>query len=136
MLFSRLAVLVAGVVTGALARHWLAGQTAPELQRSVQRLDRTMRVQAAAYEARLKLLEARLEDQQAKLEQAPSTPQMVATIDELVAKAMAGMNERLSAQAESMEMLQMTVRQTDELLERVLESLDLLQAESTRTERG
>src|SRR5579871_3940510 len=103
MLFSRLAILVAGVVTGALARRWLTGQaSAPELQRSVQHLDRTMRVQSVAYEARLKLLEARLEDQQAKLEQAPSTRQMVATIDELLAKAMAGMNERLTAQAESM----------------------------------
>jgi DNA repair ATPase RecN len=137
LLFSRLAVLLAGVATGALAKRWLVGEaTTPELQRSLKRLAREMRSQAAAYEARLQLLETRVEDHQDRLERAPSTVQMVSAMEELLGKAMAGMNERLTAQAESMETLQMTVTQTDELLERVLESLDLLQSESAGKDRG
>jgi len=47
-------------------------------------------------------------------------------MDDLLAKAMSGLEVRLTAQARSIETLQTTVSQTDELLERVLESLDTL----------
>jgi len=40
---------------------------------------------------------------------------------------MSGLEGKLTAQARSIETLQATVSQTDELLERVLESLDTLQ---------
>ena len=47
-------------------------------------------------------------------------------MDDLLAKALTGLEGRLTAQAQSIETLQATVSQTDELLERVLESLDTL----------
>jgi uncharacterized coiled-coil protein SlyX len=47
-------------------------------------------------------------------------------MEELLAKATASLDERLMAQAQSIEVLKSTVTQSDELLERVLESLDLL----------
>jgi uncharacterized coiled-coil protein SlyX len=52
--------------------------------------------------------------------------QIVSAMDELLGKAMSGLEGRLTAQARSIETLQTTVSQTDELLERVLESLDTL----------
>jgi uncharacterized coiled-coil protein SlyX len=49
-------------------------------------------------------------------------------MEQLLSKTMANLDERLTAQAHSIEVLKTTVSQTDGLLERVLESLDSLQA--------
>ena len=62
----------------------------------------------------------------------PSTAQLVSAMDELLTKAMSGLEGRLTAQAGSIEALQMTVSQTDDLLERVLESLDTLRDTSPK----
>jgi len=43
---------------------------------------------------------------------------------------MGSLDERLSTQAQSIDVLKATVAQTDSLLERVLESLDSLQADA------
>jgi uncharacterized coiled-coil protein SlyX len=48
-------------------------------------------------------------------------------MEQLLAKTMSSLDERLSTQAHSIEVLKTTVSQTDSLLERVLESLDSLQ---------
>jgi uncharacterized coiled-coil protein SlyX len=45
----------------------------------------------------------------------------------LLSKTMTSLDERLTTQAHSIEVLKTTVSQTDSLLERVLESLDSLQ---------
>jgi uncharacterized coiled-coil protein SlyX len=47
---------------------------------------------------------------------------------------MASLDERLTTQAQSIEVLRATVSQTDTLLERVLESLDSLQSYTEATE--
>lgn len=134
MLFPRLAVLIGGVAAGALARRWQAREAAaPALQRSLDQFAREMKSQGSAHDSRLKQLEARIDVHASKLDELPSTAQIVAAMDELLAKAMSGLDGRLTAQAQSIETLQMTVSQTDELLERVLESLDTLRAESPNT---
>ena len=131
MLFPRLAVLIGGVAAGALARRWQAREAAaPALKRSLDQLAREMNSRVAAHEGRLGQLEARVEVHETKLKELPSTAQIVAAMDELLVKAMSGLEGRLTAQAQSIETLQMTVSQTDELLERVLESLDTLRADS------
>jgi len=131
MLFPRLAVLIGGVAAGALARRWQSREAAaPALKRSLDQLAREVRSQVAAHDGRLSQLEARAEVQEAKLKELPSTAQLVSAMDELLAKAMSGLEGRLTAQAQSIETLQMTVTQTDELLERVLESLDTLRGDS------
>ncbi len=79
-----------------------------------------------AHDYRLSRLEARSAAHETKLKEVPSTAQIVSAMDELLAKAMSGLEGRLTAQARSIETLQTTVSQTDELLERVLESLDTL----------
>ena len=126
--FPRLAFWVAGAAVGLLIRRTQPrAAAAPELKRSLENLAREMKLQ----EGRLGRLEARVSGQEAKLREAPSTAQILSAMDDLLARALAGLDARLTAQAQSIETLQMTVRQTDELLERVLESLDLLRSESS-----
>jgi uncharacterized coiled-coil protein SlyX len=72
-------------------------------------------------------VEARLEEHSAKLAEVPSTAQIVAAMEQLLSKTMTSLDERLTTQAHSIEVLKTTVSQTDSLLERVLESLDSLQ---------
>jgi uncharacterized coiled-coil protein SlyX len=134
MFFPLLAVLIGGVAAGALARRWQAREAAaPALQRSFNQLARELKWQVAAHAGRLRQLEAQVEVQEAKLKELPSTAQIVAAMDELLANAMSPLERRLTAQAQSIETLQMTVSQTDELLERVLESLDTLRGDSPST---
>jgi uncharacterized coiled-coil protein SlyX len=125
MFFQRLAVIIGGFAAGALIRRWQAHDAAAP-RRSLDRLSREWKAQVRAHDYRLSRLEARTEEHEAKLKAAPSTAQIVSAMDELLGKAMSGLEGRLTAQAQSIEALQMTVAQTDDLLERVLESLDTL----------
>jgi len=125
MFFQRLAVVIGGFAAGALVRRWQAHDTRAS-RRSLDRLSREWKAQVRAHDYRLSRLEAQSAAHEAKLKEAPSTAQIVSAMDELLAKAMSGLEGRLTAQARSIETLQMTVSQTDELLERVLESLDTL----------
>ena len=77
-------------------------------------------------------LRRRLEEHAAKLEDVPSTSQIVAAMEQLLTKTMSSLDDRLSTQAHSIEVLKSTVSQTDSLLERVLESLDSLQSLTDR----
>jgi uncharacterized coiled-coil protein SlyX len=124
MLLQRLAVVIGGFAAGVLARRW-AGDT-PVPRHSLDRLAREFKAQARAHENRLSRLEERTDAHETKLKELPSTTKLLASMDELLAKAMSTLEGRLTAQAQSIETLQLTVSQTDELLERVLESLDTL----------
>jgi uncharacterized coiled-coil protein SlyX len=125
MFFQRLAMVIGGFAAGALVRRWQAHDMAAS-RRSFDRLSRESKAQVRAHDYRLSRLEARSTAHEDKLKEMPSTAQLVSAMDELLGKAMSGMQVRLTAQARSIETLQMTVSQTDELLERVLESLDTL----------
>jgi uncharacterized coiled-coil protein SlyX len=95
-------------------------------------MSREWKAQVRAHDNRLSRLEARSTAHEAKLQEMPSTAQLVSAMDELLTKAMSGLEGRLTAQARSIEALQMTVSQTDDLLERVLESLDTLRDTSPK----
>ncbi len=125
MFFQRLAAVIGGFAAGMLIRRWQSNDTAAS-RRSLDRLSREWKAQMRAHDSRLSRLEARTTAHEAKLKDVPSTALVVSAMDELLAKAMSGLEGRLAAQAQSIETLQMTVSQTDELLERVLESLDTL----------
>ena len=125
MLLPRLAVVIGGFAAGTLVRRWQAHDAAAP-QRSLDQLSREWKAQVRAHEFRLRQLEQPTEAHETKLKEIPSTAQIVSAMDDLLAKAMSGLDGRLTAQAHSIETLQMTVSQTDELLERVLESLDTL----------
>jgi len=85
---------------------------------------------------RLDRIESRLDEHAAKLAEVPTTGQIVSVMEQLLSKTMTSLDERLTNQAHSIEVLKSTVSQTDSLLERVLESLDSLENYSESSEAG
>jgi len=134
----RAAIFLAGVAAGVLARPREASgadaEAIKDLRRSVGDLEARLTAQETAQANRLGQIETRLEDHAAKLENIPSTTQIVAAMEQLLSKTMSSLDERLTTQAHSIEVLKTTVTQTDSLLERVLESLDSLQTYSEDAE--
>jgi hypothetical protein len=128
----RVAIFLAGVAAGALSNSRRQGATgdpavARDLKRSLSGLEERIAAQEAASANRFNQIEARLDEHATKLADVPSTAQIVAAMDQLLSKTMTSLDDRLTAQAHSIEVLKTTVSQTDSLLERVLESLDSLQ---------
>lgn len=126
----RAAILVAGFAAGALARMLSSrNQQVSALKRSVAALEARCARQQAELEERVQRAETRLDEHDARLKEVPSTGQIVSAMEDLLGKSMHGLNQRLAAQAEAVDLLKTTVSQTDALLERVLESLDSLRQE-------
>ena len=130
----RIAIFLAGIAAGALtsARRERGGAgmdaaTLQDLKNSLANLDARLSAQDSATAERFNKVEARLEEHAAKLAEVPSTAQIVAAMEQLLSKTMSSLDDRLTTQAHSIEVLKTTVSQTDSLLERVLESLDSLQ---------
>lgn len=130
----RLAMFLAGAAASALIgpRRVRAELDAlsRDLKRSLAGLENRLVSQETANAARFRQIEARLDEHAAKLAEAPSTAQIVAAMEQLLSKTMDSLDDRLTTQAHSIEVLKTTVSQTDSLLERVLESLDSLQADT------
>ncbi len=128
-------IFLAGVGTGFLAcarRRPAAGDPAAfrDLKRAVAEFRARLAIQEKTQAGRFSRIEARLDEHAAKLADVPSTTQIVTAMEQLLSKTMASLDERLSNQAHSIEVLKTTVSQTDGLLERVLESIDSLQTYS------
>jgi chromosome segregation ATPase len=129
----RIAIFLAGIAAGAFttARRERGSGMAPvalqELKSSLANLETRLTAQDTATAERFSKVESRLEEHAVKLAEVPSTTQIVAAMEQLLSKTMTSLDERLTTQAHSIEVLKTTVSQTDSLLERVLESLDSLQ---------
>ena len=134
-LLSEMAIFVAGVLAAGLITTRRRNQAgAPEdstsmaeLRDAVSSLESRMAAQEAVSSARFAQLESQLDNQAEKLSEVPSTDQIVGAMEQLLSKTMSSLDQRLTTQAHSIEVLKTTVSQTDSLLERVLESLDSLQ---------
>jgi chromosome segregation ATPase len=129
----RVAIFLAGVAAGAITNSRRErGEGDPsvthEIKNSITGLEARMVAQEAATANRFTQMEARLDEHSTKLAEIPSTAQIVSAMEQLLSKTMASLDDRLTTQAHSIEVLKTTVSQTDSLLERVLESLDSLQA--------
>jgi hypothetical protein len=98
-----------------------------ELRRALANLETRLAGQESLSAQRFGQIEARIEEQSARFAEVPSTQQIVTAMEQLLAKTMSSLDDRLTTQAQSIEVLKTTVSQTDSLLERVLESLDSLQ---------
>src|SRR5205823_1207440 len=98
-----------------------------DLKNSVANLEARLQSRESANAARLDQIETRLAAHSASLADVPSTSQIVAAMEQLLSKTMAGLDERLTTHARSIDVLKSAVSQTDSLLQRVLESLDTLQ---------
>jgi uncharacterized coiled-coil protein SlyX len=128
----RVAVFLAGVAAGALTssrrkRGGITSAAAQDLKHSVANLESRLAAQESANTDRFGRIEARLGEHASKLADVPSTSQIVTAMEQLLSRTMSSLDERLVTQAHSIEVLKTTVSQTDNLLERVLESLDSLQ---------
>ena len=129
----QVAIFLAGVAAAIITlprreRGGMDSGAADELKRSLAGLESRLHARESTDAARFAQVEMRLEEHAAKLADVPSTGQIVAAMEQLLSKTMASLDDRLTTQARSIEVLKTTVSQTDNLLERVLESLDSLQS--------
>ena len=135
----RAAIFLAGVAAGALTlsrREQSESGAVQGLKHSLAELESRLAAQDVAHSDRFSQIETRLEEHSQKLADIPSTTQIVAAMEQLLSKTMASLDDRLSTQAHSIEVLKTTVSQTDSLLERVLESLDSLQSYTDTTDES
>ncbi len=131
----RLAIFLAGIAAGALTSGPRRGRSQAgvdpaaldALKKSLADLESRVETQENSTAARFEQVDEQLRDHATRLADVPSTSQIIAAMEQLLAKTMSSLDERLSSQARSIEVLKTTVSQTDTLLERVLESLDSLQ---------
>ena len=117
------------VVAIASSRRRIAPEpdAVQDLKRAIAQLEAKLEARVSATEERLNRLESTVETHSSKLADIPSTSQIVAAMEQLLTKTMSSLDDRLTNQAQVIEVLKSTVSQTDSLLERVLESLDTLQ---------
>jgi chromosome segregation ATPase len=136
----RVAIFLAGIAAGALTSGSRRGRGQADpavldaLKQSLADVEARLAAQETATTARLEQIDAQVREHSARLADIPSTSQIVAAMEQLLSKTMGSLDERLTTQARSIEVLKTTVSQTDNLLERVLESLDALQAGSEQAE--
>lgn len=121
-------VLAAGLMTTRRKRHQTSASedssSTAELRDAVASVESRMAAHEAVTLARFGQIESRLDDHEAKLSESPSTEQIISAMERLLSNTMSTLEQRLTAQARSMDLLKTTVTQTDVLLGRVLESLD------------
>jgi multidrug resistance efflux pump len=104
-------------------------QSLQELRRVVQSVEARLARQESVSADLLTQLENRLEELAARVGGTPSTSEIVTAVERLLFRTMTSLDDRLSAQAQSIDLLRSTVSETDSLLERVLESIDSLEVE-------
>ena len=124
----RAALLLAGVAAGAMTRIFKSAddKDLAQLKKSIADLEGRLANQEALHDNRLNRLETKVVEHEQRLNDVPSTSQIVEAMEALLSKTMTSLDARLSAQAHSIDVLKTTVSQTDELLEKVLESIDRL----------
>ena len=134
------AIFLAGVAAGALSGRAKKGRreanpvAIEDLKREIAVLNARLADQEASSAARFGQIETTVQNHAARLAEMPSTQQIVDAMEQLLSRTMASLDERLTTQASSIELLKNTVSQTDGLLERVLESLDTLQTDGESAE--
>jgi uncharacterized coiled-coil protein SlyX len=124
----RAALLLAGVAAGAMTRIFKSAddRDLAQLKKSIAALEGRLANQEVLHDNRLNQLETKVVEHEQRLNDVPSTSQIVEAMEALLSKTMTSLDARLSAQAHSIDVLKTTVSQTDELLEKVLESIDRL----------
>lgn len=72
---------------------------------------------------KLHQLESRLNEQAEKLRQIPTNNDLLAAMQQLLSNVMAKLDQRLSDQSHTIDILKTTINQTDELLERMMDAM-------------
>jgi len=82
----------------------------------------------ARFDGRMSELEHKITEHDTKLQNVPTLTEIVSTMEQMLTGAMSGLDQKLSEQVHSIEMLKSTVSQSDELMEKVLDSIYSLQS--------
>ncbi len=88
------------------------------------------------YDGRLAALETHVSAHDAKLKELPTLAQVVSTMEEMLSSTMSGLDQKLTDQVKSIEVLKTTVAQSDELMERVLDSIYSLQSHVAENDKS
>ena len=92
-----------------------------DFRRAFVELETRLADEASATANRFAELEARVDEQSAKLANIPETKQLVAAVESALARALAPIEQRLTAQAEAIGTLKSAAGQTDTVLERIFD---------------
>jgi len=138
----RVAIFLVGIAAGALSSSSRRGRAEPgvdskaldDVKKSLAELETRVAAQEAGTSAHFEQIDTQLQEHAARIADVPSTSQIIAAMEQLLSRTMTSLDQRLTTQAQSIEVLKTTVSQTDSLLERVLESLDTLQTGSEPSE--
>jgi hypothetical protein len=109
---------------------------AGETLAAVASIEATVASLTTRYDGRLSQLETRVGDHEAKLKELPTLAQVVTTMEEMLSSTMSGLDQKLSDQVRSIEVLKTTVAQSDELMERVLDSIYSLQSHVAENDKS
>jgi uncharacterized coiled-coil protein SlyX len=132
---SRLTALeAAGHHTPAVNEN--AGGPSANTLAAVASLESTVAALTTRYDNRMTELEGRVNDHSAKLKELPTLAQVVSTMEEMLSSTMSGLDNKLSEQVRSIEVLKTTVAQSDELMERVLDSIYSLQSHVAENDKS
>src|SRR6516165_964667 len=117
---SKLALFLGGTFVGMLlwsrrseagsgrAKLESLGQTLHDLQQLVGSIEARFAQQESITAELLKQLEARLEELAARVGETPSTLEIVTAVERLLSRTMTSLDDRLSAQAQSIDLLKNT----------------------------
>jgi|SRR5579871_1024296 len=131
---SRLAAIEsrpAATVSAETSHH-----SSAEAVAAVASLEATVASLTSRYDGRLAVLETHVKEHDAKLKELPTLAQVVTTMEEMLSNTMSGLDQKLSDQVKSIEVLKTTVSQSDELMERVLDSIYSLQSHVTDNDKS
>lgn len=115
---------------GSVSNHSAEALTA------IASLEATVASLTARFDTRFTDLEARVSTHDAKLKELPTLTQVVSTMEEMLSSTMSGLDRKLSEQVQSIEVLKTTVAQSDELMERVLDSIYSLQSHMGESDKS
>jgi len=131
---ARLAALENG--SAHLVRIDTVQRDAAETLAAVATLEASVASLAARYDSRLTNLESQVSEHEAKLRELPTLAQVISTMEGMLSTTMSGLDQKLSEQVKSIEVLKTTVAQSDELMERVLDSIYSLQSHAPENDKS
>ncbi len=152
MLIPRVAVMLGGAAAGVVSSLWKSfgrgrAHTAPGqaiAKSTAARVPATkipakaqaeIVAQYALLQTRLERIESLVERHEEKLRAFPSTQEIVAAMNEVFERSATALDARFAEQARALESLKFMVGQTDELLQKVLDSIYALPDQPPDRER-
>jgi len=103
------------------------GSSSAQTVAAIATLESTVAALTARYDDRLAAVDSRLNDHDAKLKELPTLAQVVSTMEEMLSSTMSDLDSKLFEQVRSIEVLRTMVASSDELMGKVLDSIDRLQ---------